>query len=99
MYIEKHLMGRPDHTSYWPSWMLNITDSDRNFNLVSGYMLRPKEELFEPGKDKYERNNLAGKFEYSEIQKHLADFNVIGEDISATKGVCNIYNEKINTFI
>jgi uncharacterized sulfatase len=72
MYIEKHLMGRPDHTSYWPSWMLNITDSDRNFNLVSGYMLRPKEELFEPGKDKYERNNLAGKLDYNEIKKHLA---------------------------
>ncbi|MGQ1891320.1 sulfatase family protein [Thermophagus sp. OGC60D27] len=72
MYIEKHLMGKPDHTTYWPSWMLNITRSDRNFDIVSGYMLRPKEELFEPGKDKYERNNLAGKREYSEIQKQLA---------------------------
>ncbi len=73
MYIEKHLMGRPDHTSYWPSWMLNITNNDENFNIVSGYMLRPKEELFEPGKDKYERNNLAGKEEYMEIQKQLAN--------------------------
>lgn len=35
----------------------------------------------------------------NEIQKHLTDFDVIGEDISATKGVCNIYNEKINAFI
>lgn len=73
MYIEKHLMGRPDHTSYWPSWMLNITNSDKNFNIVSGYMLRPKEELFEPAKDKYERNNLAGKNQYREIQKQLAE--------------------------
>lgn len=72
MYIEKHLMGKPDHTTYWPSWMLNITDSDENFNIVSAYMLRPKEELFEPRKDKYERNNLAGKSAYVKIQKELS---------------------------
>jgi hypothetical protein len=35
-------------------------------------MLRPKEELFEPEKDPYERNNLAGKEEYLKIQQQLA---------------------------
>lgn len=73
MYIEKHLMGRPEHTGYWPSWMLNIIKSEENFNLVSGYMLRSEEELYEPAKDKYERKNLAGKEEYRQIQAHLAN--------------------------
>ncbi len=72
MYIEKHLMGLPEHTSYWPSWMLNIIEDDKNLQIVSGYMLRPEEELFEPAKDKYERNNLAKKEEYTSIKKELA---------------------------
>ena len=73
MYIEKHLMGRPDHTSYWPSWMLHITKSDRNFNIVNGYMLRPQEELYEPAKDKHERHNLAEEAKYAEIKNQLAN--------------------------
>jgi uncharacterized sulfatase len=72
MYIEKHLMGLPEHTSYWPSWMLNITNSDKNFNVISGYMLRPKQELFEPANDKHERNNLANDETYASIKKELS---------------------------
>ncbi|MFA9422054.1 MAG: N-acetylglucosamine kinase [Sedimentibacter sp.] len=34
-----------------------------------------------------------------EIQKYLTDFDIIGEDISATKAVCIIYNDKINPII
>lgn len=73
MYIEQHLMGLPDHSGYWPSWMLSITKSEKNFNIVSGYMLRPEEELYEPAKDKYERVNLAGIEKYTEIKIHLSN--------------------------
>lgn len=72
MYIEKHLMGRPDHTAYWPSWMLNIIKNEKNFEVVYGYLLRPEEELFEHSKDKYERNNLADKTDFFEIKTKLS---------------------------
>lgn len=35
----------------------------------------------------------------NEIQKYLTDFDIIGEDISSTKAVCNIYSDKINSCI
>lgn len=73
MYIEKHLMGRPDHTSYWPSWMLNVIEKEENFNIVSGYMLRPEEELYHTSSDKYERNNLVKEVKYAQIKNQLSD--------------------------
>ncbi|WP_372649094.1 sulfatase [Draconibacterium sp.] len=73
MYIEKHLMGRPDHTSYWPSWMLNIIENEENFNIVKGYMLRAEEELYKTTNDKYERHNLAEKDAFLEIKTELSD--------------------------
>lgn len=72
MYIEKHLMGRPNHSGYWLSWMLNITESDQNFDIVTNYMLRPEEELFIPEEDPYEQNNLAGMAAYNDLQASLA---------------------------
>jgi len=73
MYVEKHMMGKPEHTGYWSSWMFNMNNTDNNFKVVSGYMLRKKEELYEVGKDKYERNSLAGETNYEDVQKELAE--------------------------
>ncbi|WNJ20641.1 sulfatase [Pontibacter sp. G13] len=72
MYVEKHLMGKTNHSAYWPSWMFNITKSDENFQIVSGYMIREREELYVHASDKYERNNLAGEPSYQVIQNRLA---------------------------
>ena len=55
------------------SWMFNMNNTDNNFKVVSGYMLREKEELYEVGKDKYERNSLAGETNYEDVQKELAE--------------------------
>lgn len=72
IYIEKHLMGRPDHSAYWNSWMLNITKSDDNFNLVNGYMMRPGEELYQHATDKFERNNLVQNTKLTTTREHLS---------------------------
>ena len=73
LFIEKHMMGFPEHTGYWSSWMFSVTNSDKNYSLVSKYMQRPEIELYETAKDKYERDNLAGNEKYAEIQKLLSE--------------------------
>ena len=72
MYVEKHLMGRPEKTGYWSSWVFNVKKSTENFNVVSNYMLRPEDELYHTKEDKFERKNLAGQKKYKAIQKQLS---------------------------
>lgn len=62
LYIEKHLMGIKDtgklNNQYWASWVWNSEASERTYQLVSRYMQRPAEELYDLENDPYEMNNL-----------------------------------------
>ena len=72
IFIEKHMMGKPEHTGYWSSWLYNITNSENNYKLISGYMIRPQEELFNVEKDRFERNNIAEDNEFDGVKNVLS---------------------------
>jgi uncharacterized sulfatase len=72
-YIEKHLMGKTIHNSYWQSWIWTATEKPRSRQLVERYLHRPAEELYQTSQDRYELTNLANHPSYAEIRKKLSD--------------------------
>lgn len=72
-YIEKHLMGKTIHNSYWQSWIWTATEKPRSRQLVERYLHRPAEELYQTSQDRYELTNLAKHPSYAEIRKKLSD--------------------------
>lgn len=59
LYIEKHLMGRMPLNQYWPSWIFESGNNPKTLELVTRYMKRPPEELYNIKTDPNELNNIA----------------------------------------
>jgi uncharacterized sulfatase len=72
IYIERHLMGLPEHTPYVPTWLFTAADNVNTLRLVNRFLQRPAEELYDLSVDPYCMNNLIGVPERSEIQHRLA---------------------------
>jgi uncharacterized sulfatase len=75
LHIQRYVMGPmgTKHTHYWSSWMLAAVEDERAYKLVSRYLKRPDEELYDSDNDPYELNNLAELPEYADIRKRLSD--------------------------
>lgn len=71
IHIQKYVMGVP-HTHYWQSWMKAAGERDRAYKLVSRYMKRPPEELYDLQQDPWELNNLAADPKYADVKKRLS---------------------------
>lgn len=71
IHIQKYVMGVP-HTHYWQSWMKAAGERDRAYKLVSRYMKRPAEELYDLQQDPWELNNLAADPKYVDVKKRLS---------------------------
>jgi len=71
IHIQKYVMGVP-HTHYWQSWMKAAGERDRAYQLVSRYMKRPAEELYDLRQDPFELNNLASDSKYDDIKRRLS---------------------------
>lgn len=72
IHIQKYVMGVP-HTHYWNSWMLAAGERDRAYKLVSRYMKRPAEELYDLGQDPWELNNLASDPASKDVKTRLSN--------------------------
>jgi uncharacterized sulfatase len=72
LHIQKYVMGRPDHNAYWSSWMLTAGDDERTLKLVTRYMKRPAEELYDCQVDPFEMNNLADEPSMQKVKAKLA---------------------------
>jgi N-sulfoglucosamine sulfohydrolase len=72
LYIEKHLMGRMTVNNYWSSWMFSSAKDTKTLNLVTRYMSRPKEELYNTNADPNELENLSEMLELSSIKDDLS---------------------------
>ncbi len=71
-YIEKHLMGRTDHNSYWGSWVFQSTEKPETLRLVERFLHRPAEELYHTRQDRFEMTNLADNPGHKEIKERLS---------------------------
>lgn len=71
IHIQKYIMG-VSHTHYWMSWMLAAGERDRAYKLVSRYMRRPAEELYDLQQDPWELSNLASDPKYADIKNRLS---------------------------
>lgn len=71
--IEKHLMGKMSNNQYWPSWIFESTENSEILNLVTRYMKRPAEELYNIKTDPNELKNLADKPETRNVKKKLSE--------------------------
>ncbi|MBN1457294.1 MAG: sulfatase [Sedimentisphaerales bacterium] len=72
LHIQKYIMGK-SHTHYWQSWMLAAGENENAYKLVSRYMKRPAEELYDSRQDPYELNNLADNEQYADVKKRLSE--------------------------
>lgn len=61
------------HTHYWSSWMLAAAEDEKAYQLVSRYLKRPAEELYDSSNDPYELNNLADNPQYADVKKRLSE--------------------------
>ena len=53
--------------------MKAATEDEKAYKLVSRYMKRPAEELYDSQNDPYELNNLADNEQYADIKKRLSN--------------------------
>jgi uncharacterized sulfatase len=72
LYIEKHLMARMPLNKYWPSWVFESTENAKTLDLVTRYMKRPYEELYNTLADPNEMKNIAGNSEMNEVKNELS---------------------------
>ncbi len=72
-YIEKHLMGKPERSPYWVSWLFESANNEHAYNMIHRYMHRPAEHLYHTTEDEHELSNLAEDPQYAEIKQHLSD--------------------------
>jgi uncharacterized sulfatase len=71
LYINKYVMGK-DHTSYWLSWMFAAGEHEKAHHLVSRYMHRPPEELYDLENDPMEMDNLISMKSMEPIKLRLS---------------------------
>ena len=72
LYIEKHLMGAMSVNSYWSSWMFNSQQNPSVHDLISRYMKRPAEELYNMTLDPFELQNLVEREDLKKIKNLLS---------------------------
>ena len=72
LYIEKHLMGRMPLNPYWDSWVFESTNSEQTLNLVTRYMNRPPEELYNSQNDPDELENLIDNEKLKNVKTKLS---------------------------
>jgi uncharacterized sulfatase len=72
IYIERHVMGRSEHSAYWSSWMYATPDDPHAYAMVRRYMRRPAEELYRTGEDPFEQRNLAEDPHYAAEKTRLS---------------------------
>ena len=72
VYIERHVMGKVEHTTYWPTWMAASSDDARIRALTTRYLRRPAEELYRLADDPWEMTNLAGDPAHAEAKRRLS---------------------------
>lgn len=72
IYIERHLMGLPEHTPYMPTWMFTTADNPNTLRLVERYLKRPKDEFYDVASDPFCLNNLAGVPRFAADQLRLS---------------------------
>ncbi len=75
IHIQKYVMGPKghEHTRYWSSWMLAAAEDEQSYRLVSRYLKRPPEELYDSQEDPYELKNLAEDVSYAGVKRRLSD--------------------------
>ena len=75
LYIEKHLMGMKGggglNNPYWATWVAESWNTEKTYNLVSRYMSRPPEQLYNTATDPFELTNLADKKEHAATKQRL----------------------------
>lgn len=75
LYIEKHLMGMTGsgelNNPYWATWIAEAWNDPKTLNLVTRYMHRPSEELYDTANDPYELRNLADAKEFAGVKQRL----------------------------
>lgn len=71
LYIEKHLMSKMPLNKYWPSWVFEASNDKQIKNLVTRYMQRPTEELYDISIDPNEQNNIANRDNKQNIKHQL----------------------------
>ncbi|RMG00203.1 MAG: heparan N-sulfatase [Planctomycetota bacterium] len=72
IYIEKHVMGVPEHNPYWNSWLMASAQDEATYRLIERYMRRPAEELYCTQDDPFEMTNLASDPKYAEVKQRLS---------------------------
>lgn len=72
LYIEKHVMGRIEHGKYWPTWVWKTETDPQALAMVSRYLHRPAEELYDTSTDPFELSNLAADPRHAETKRRLA---------------------------
>jgi N-sulfoglucosamine sulfohydrolase len=70
IYIERHLMG--PRNQYWPTWVAHASDDPVINHLVTRYLKRPAEQLYNTKEDQFELVNLADDPKYANIKKELS---------------------------
>jgi len=74
LYTEKHIMGgQGPISSYWSTWMWDAPTDQHTYKMVSRYMKRPNEELYQMEEDPYNLENLAANDKYEYIKKLLSN--------------------------
>ncbi len=71
-YHEKHVMVDDSRLKWWPDLKAGEARGDaRAIALLKKFHNRPAEELYQPDRDVYELNNLAGNPEYAYVKARL----------------------------
>ncbi len=73
IYIEKHVMGQMSWHQYWPSWVFEAINNEHTNFLVSRYMRRPPEELYNSATDPANFQNLISNDKYKGVKKQLSE--------------------------
>ena len=71
LYIEKHVMGTRGENPYWLSWVWRTESDLHALAMVSRYLRRPPEQLYDTQTDPYEMKNLADDPQYAPIKIEL----------------------------
>jgi uncharacterized sulfatase len=81
LYVEKHVMGSTiknaemgtaKQTPYWLSWIWNMETDPHAVAMVTRYMRRPPEQLYDVAQDPFEMTNLAQDTQLAGIKAQLS---------------------------
>lgn len=72
IYIEKHIMAGMSLNNCWSSWILQASDNECTYNLITRYMIRPREQLYNVDLDPNELTDLANVAEFAKVKERLS---------------------------